>query len=642
MSLKIDIYLKINYLYVLLLLILLLVLIISIQGYVVTFDAGMNFQVSENMVNNGLYATYYDKITLFDHNIQTGAPVILPTVLLNLIAGINQWNMLLVTTMYAFGFMCLVAYFIYKNTNLLIAIIGIISILLIPEVYVNFSIGYGEIAMGFWMFLGLLLLFKARASDKIYWWIFAGLTMGLGYLTKTVFLICIPAYSLLFLLDIFIYKKKKLYNYILLSLVFILTIFLFEIYKFANLGYQQYIAWWNFELASILGQAGLNQKFVSLHGSEKIMYHLSLYSEYFHMPILIVILFYLAPLIYFIFKFIKKHHAYIEIYLLYFISTTYFIWWLAILSTEKAWARRVILGHISIWIVIIIILGSIILTMLKNNQSKKYGVIITIILSILWGSVFYSYWPLLKTNRQVEYMKGQDAIVFSQIIKELPIEATIYGSGWWQCPVLSILSNRQFFDINNVVFLPKDSYLVMDFYSTVFAPYILDDLKSKYNLTVLESYNNQSIFIVTYKLDTTHEQFNLKQMLEDGVNISSIIIGAYSIENPGYFWAQDKIVIPLKNKHQSFVLHGYVPDYVETQVSGLNMYVYINDQLVESFFQKSDTNFEININEDKLKMFVSDDSFVVRIETDYNYKPFDYAINEDKRNLSYIINYIGQ
>ena len=199
-----------------------LIIFIIMESCVLDFDAGMNFMVTKYLAINGDYATYYDEYVLFDHAIQTGGIVIALTTLLNLFAGINTVHMQIVTTL----FLCLLIGTLYQyiknQANSYFSLVVIVVIATSPWVIRTAVTGYGEIPMGFLM-IAAVLLFKKVLDNKNFSGFFCiGLILGIGYLTKTVFLIILPSFIFWVTID-YLINKRRLVKYYLALIIGVFT-----------------------------------------------------------------------------------------------------------------------------------------------------------------------------------------------------------------------------------------------------------------------------------------------------------------------------------------------------------------------------------------------------------------------------------
>ena len=250
---KIKNYMKNNWISLVILAVLFVGLyVVMLNNCLLDFDAGMNFQVSKSLADNGRYATNYMDVDynasdslLFDHKIQTGSPIIFPTALLNVIFGVKPMHMQIVLCAVYCVFLFLIYYVVSKRLG---RIAGILTTLFfVPYTYFNPFYGYGEVAMGTVMLLTFLVFLYARQNGKFRYYFVTGLLFGIGYLTKTVFMICAPTYFLFLVYDLVksSNRKHEFKKYLTLVGGFLVPVAIFELYKLISLGgIMQYFTWW--------------------------------------------------------------------------------------------------------------------------------------------------------------------------------------------------------------------------------------------------------------------------------------------------------------------------------------------------------------------------------------------------------------
>lgn len=473
---------------------LLLVLpVLLLDNFEITFDAAMNFDVSKNLVKYGEYATFYQKYQLFDHNIQTGGPVIFPTALLNYLFGTRSENMLFINAIYCGGLLILIYFFFCKRTHWLFSLAVVLIVSIIPNTFDTALSGFGEIPMAFWM-TAMILLFEKEEGGNGKSFV-TGLIFGLGYLTKTVFLICSPALFLIMLYDI-LYRKTNIKKYLLLALGAVFVICFFELYKLLSLGANEYVQWWEEELSAILGQAGVNDKFVATTDTtdliSRIKRQINLYCEYFNCDALLLIIIYICPVIYLGNQIKNSRVINISELFFFFVSITYFFWWIFMIPEQKSWARRVEVGHIySILgfaftafdflgkyrkkivnlfprVAIIGISGLVLIFAIVNNLKIEKGII--------------------EENQEI---KTTTQKMTDNILKMNTEEITWFGIGWWQNPVFAAKADVIFYDLSQWEEIPTNSYFVKDYFMDDIS---FDELQRSYDLVSVFEVGTQGIY----------------------------------------------------------------------------------------------------------------------------------------------------
>ena len=349
---------------------------------VFSFDGGMNAQVAQNLAGKFAYATNYDSV-LFDQSIQTGLPVILPVAILFMIFGESFAAGLIVNAIYLILLAFAIKYYL-KNCLKLNKFLILLAVILLYGTHDLFKFGfglYGEVPMAFYLVLMLIYFHKYEDVSNLKFLFMAGLFLGLGFLTKTVILICIPAILFAAIFDFMIKQRftqgiwsgmKRLFKeYGMFVAGFLGPVLIFEIYKLVSLGVGGYLSWWKGQGVGILLQAGVKKGFSDTNGIyNKFTTHLGLLSSFTCISevvitflLLVVLLAFLAILIYGIFLFWRKRVPgdyektlfLKDLLILITVSLSYFGWWLLITPTEKAWYRRIFAGCILLEICLVLI-----------------------------------------------------------------------------------------------------------------------------------------------------------------------------------------------------------------------------------------------------------------------------------------------
>lgn len=439
-----------------------------------SFDSAMNFQISESLVETGLYASRYTELAypeaLFYLPVQTGAPVILPTAVLNFLFGAKPIHMQIVTTMYLVGVLILSFLVIKKYSNPYWACFAMFSILFITDVLWLTWGSLGEISMGFWMLLSFVLYQKGRELKKPIYFFFVGIALGLGYLTKTAFLICIPSFFVFIAYDLIKSKLKEILNYIKILGGTLLPIAVFEVYKFILLGKDRYLARWKEEVGSVIFQTGVSSveptntvNFFQKCYSRLIMVKQAFLMENYYA----VIIFGLIPTIYFIYYyFVKKERKSLALQC-YIMTVGYVMWWCMLIPESKLWLRRIQVGIVLGMIVALIAVGEFIVNLIKKHQPKwkliSYSIVMILIVAIMIQNVLnnVSFYKM-RMNGGISQKKSSDTVI--SYINEMPDDAILMGVSWWQAPVIAAESGRV---IENLEYHAGDTdefYFIEDYY----------------------------------------------------------------------------------------------------------------------------------------------------------------------------------
>ena len=491
---KIKNYMKNNWISLVILAVLFVGLyVVMLNNCLLDFDAGMNFQVSKSLADNGRYATNYMDVDynasdslLFDHKIQTGSPIIFPTALLTVIFGVKPMHMQIVLCAVYCVFLFLIYYVVSKRLG---RIAGILTTLFfVPYTYFNPFYGYGEVAMGTVMLLTFLVFLYARQNGKFRYYFVTGLLFGIGYLTKTVFMICAPTYFLFLVYDLVksSNRKHEFKKYLTLVGGFLVPVAIFELYKLISLGgIMQYFSWWYQELACILTESGTADEVGGITGLlSRIVTNIVWYGDMFNMLSLFLIVLMVFPAVYFIYCW-KKGKKIDELNIcLYFVFMTYMAWWLLIVSGDRLSERRIMIANVFGITNSLLLFGKIVKENFKKSRAL-YG-ILTVAAAVIMGFIFVpkcisEYGGIVKSHERKRLI--DEAVEF---IRSQPENSSYYGSGWWQNPTIAVEANVTMHNIDCEELKP-DSYFVEDVYMKVNSD-TLNDMRSRYYVeTVFEN-----------------------------------------------------------------------------------------------------------------------------------------------------------
>lgn len=413
----------------------------------ICFDGGMNFTVSRSLNTVGKYATDYQSSELFAARVQTGAPVIFPTSILNYFFGITSNNMQIVTTIYGCLLTIIFYYLLSKKTNYAIASIMTIFLLSMTN-YTSVSYtGIGETSMGFFMFLVCAFISYGEEYDRKKYFAVAGVCFGLGYLTKTIFLIIAPAIGLLFLVRL-ISKKGKLSNYLIFVLFAIIPIVAFEIYKMIQLGFQDYMEWWKFMVRDILGQAGVTEQHTASqkHNMAEFVSHIRAFCDLFKVHPVVLFISCVFPAFIVWLQYRKEKKVDILIVLLYGTALTYMFWWIVMSPSTKLWSRRVLMGYVCLLFVFSWAIWKFV--NLFCTKRNTINIILLSLLVIIMVPMYNNYRESIYFNKA--YKKLYNAYVGgAEYLNGLPQESVFYGLDWWENPTVSGIGNIKMKDLTD-------------------------------------------------------------------------------------------------------------------------------------------------------------------------------------------------
>ena len=525
----------------------------------ISFDASMNDQVSNNIAKYGKYASSYIDVgynatesTLFDHKIQTGSPVILPTALLDKIFGVSSSHMQIVLLCYWFLLVVLV-YICVSKVSIILGIV--VPLLMMPYMIDNVFFGYGEVAMFSIMFSFVLMFTKAHNEDNNRIWILAGIIAGLGYLMKTVFLICIPSVAAIFLFDLVTNKKNYksiIQKYALMFLGGVAIISLFEIYKCVSLGgIHNYIDWWMQEVRCILTESSAQDAHetnivgIVSHAFENIKW----YAKNFGIPQVVVIISFLLPIIYIIICI--KHSVKFEysILILSIIFYTYMAWWLIVVTTQRLSERRILSAFFISIVYIVLLFGKFVRHIFIKYNNRWYLTITYIIFAFVGISIVY---PRLSTeiSKMNSFKNQKDAIdEAANYIKRIDDgSVSFYGIGGWQNPTIAgeaqvIMHNLDCEDVSDNAVFVEDIYMrsITSTIEDIKLKFYCEELFSNSECTMWKIYKNRDD-----KIAENGNYLMVNAFLPYWGSIKVTYNGEY-VETTKYTCMYDHVAIPAPN-----------------------------------------------------------------------------------------------
>lgn len=440
-----------------------------------SFDGGMNLNVAVSFIRGNGYGFFYD--IFYPFPAQTDGPFILPAALVLWLGGITPFTTQLVNLLYFAAFAAAV-YILLRRLHLArwMALAGVVICLRTPGMRAFAINGFGEIPCLTLFLVGLILLsYEWQGNQTNHWKILlGGLALGLCAITKTIGLIMVvPA---LFAFVLLVLAREGGWSRIIYGVSGVMAPVLgWEIFRYINLGNgYHYLTWWRLQLGEVLWHAGGRSIAGHIHPVVKAKSHLEILASQTGLPItfviaLLVIVF--ALLLLLGLRLWRRRNTG-NLFILLTLSLTagaYFIWWIFLTPTNMAWLRRIlngllILQMLSVFVVFALI-REIAASMAKPSLLKRAIMIPVICLIVasqfmmVWHGGIFSNDPQ-PSNFDFEQMTA------SKILRELPADAKLFGSGWWKAPVLALFSGRQMMNFEHwspkeINVLPR-KYLVLD------------------------------------------------------------------------------------------------------------------------------------------------------------------------------------
>ena len=622
--------------------VLLLIIIKSIAIALTTsfsYDGGNLVQVAQNLERNFSFASNYQtnyQSVVFDPKITTGLPFLLPIAIVFRLFGQSFSSGLMVNAFYLVMVAIAILYYLKKciQVNNSLIFLAILMFFITPKLF-EFGFGLlGEIPMFFYMMMFFIFLHKYEVNSSSRYLFWAGLFWGLGYLTKTIILICVPAVIFTILFDFLLKKRLSIRNwantklfikgYLLLPAGFIIPVIAFELFKLISLKPANYIQWWKSMLVNVTQFAGVRTGFSDTPNIiEKFVIHFNNLSSYTGLGKTILAFLLITLLVSFLFILSIGIHSNLPMQgkretvnsitsnsglVLVMVTLSYYGWWLIITPTQIAWERYIFVAYILLEIslvFIIFLLGKYAAGIVTRTNRIPHTFmnifIIGLFVFLFAGSISRliqakNYqWSFKNTSEKIAIIKA------GEYIHNLPENAEIFGYYWWHAPVVGFTSGRIFKDLLTDTKMRIPGILNEKYFIEDTAAYYLDSGEYRY---ILNQYDYSLVYtdpdwkISIYKLNkrniSAYEVFRTAE--RNKVNYSMIDFS--NIDNDNYYirnvytntisdmgmWVQDVSGYLLKDDGGTRLkIDAWFPDLSKMDQSPVILDIYVNQAILSRY-----------------------------------------------------------
>ena len=513
------------------------------------FDGAIFAQIAQNLAKNFEYATNYQG-KLFDPIITTGIPVTLPVAICFLFFGESFTAGLIVNAIYLILVAFAIIYYLKKclRLNNFLILLAIILLYGTPGLF-TYGFGlFGEIPMFLYFMLAVISLHKYDDTSRSKFLFWAGLFLGLSFLTKTVILICVPALIFAAVFNFIVNKKLTLriqigvkrffQEYMLMPAGFLVPVFVFELYKLFSLGIAVYLQSWKDQWITILERAGVKQGVLDTHGFlakftdrlDKLSSFMGISKIIIVFLLVVLLISFFAVLSYGVYHFWKKQNPgksekilfSNDVLVLITVTLSYFGWWLVIVPAQTVWYRYIFIGYILLEICLVLIISLLVEYSRKlAPKTRKVPYILYRIFTVGYISLLLvgsGYNFILTKNYLISFKDTLDktaVLEAGQYIRNLPENAKIFGYGWWQAPVVAFASGKTFDNLlRNSEMLNagpvNEKYFVVDYFGYYLDSGVYQNILGQYDNQLVFSQDQGKIFI--YKLNSrplfAYEEFS--------------------------------------------------------------------------------------------------------------------------------------
>lgn len=431
-----------------------------------SFDGAMNLEVAHSISEGDGFRRTYGARDAFPHEIQTGAPYILPAALVFNIFGVGIVQAQIVNIAYYFLLLTCVYLLVRRLGGRAWGLVAACTVCSIPGMLEFGFNGYGEIPSLAIALLATVVSFS-RPSLSLIRAVIVGALMALAVLTKTVMLIGAGALGLSLIAQCIgsdrVQRAKRLKSIYAIVAGGLITLVIMEIWRAHALGgLGPWRHWWGTEAGSIFKQAGV----VTSHSNaspglfSKFLIHLRNLGEDLGLPVWATAFWLMLLCICGCANFLSFRHksGKWQIFAVLMCSLVYMAWWLLITPTAKAWHRRVIDG---------VICGDIGMLMLAAMWASTFsegsispGPIRENLrcwltgLAALCVMAVPAAWVIRMLGEGHRVSNPSNAEISLQEVvrqvRQLPEDAYIFGLGWYSAPRVGLLSERAILDFNDV------------------------------------------------------------------------------------------------------------------------------------------------------------------------------------------------
>lgn len=431
-----------------------------------SFDGAMNLQVAWSIAEGDGYARSYADRAPFPREIQTNGPYVLAAALGYRLFGMGIAQSQLANVL--FLLVLAAAAFVLARKVRGRAADGFAAALLLlatPGLLAYGFRGFGEIP-GLALVVGGLALYPwadPRPRTRI---AAAAIVLGAAVVTKTVMLVCVAPIGLVMVLHAATRAGPlagRTADLALLAAGFLAPIVAWEAFRLASLGGSEaYRAWWLLEYRSISQEAGIAETpGLAQSMPAKVGQHVAMLAGFLHLPVALAVAWLLLP--FGIAAAVPPGARHARWILLATLAATaaYFIWWLGLTPTAKAWHRRIFNGMVLVniaWILAAAAMASGTASRLRRQAAAA-----TMGLALCFAAAFLVQARVHGAFEAVDSSPIHRAV---DVLEALPPGAPVYAAGWSSAPQISLLAGRPLLDINDI---PADqlarstpAYLVVD------------------------------------------------------------------------------------------------------------------------------------------------------------------------------------
>jgi hypothetical protein len=539
----------------------------------VSFDGAMNLNTAASFAGGTGYGFFYNEF--FPFPAQTDGPFILPAALLIRLFGVTPLVTQAVNVVYIVLLIALLIALLKRlGLPLWAALVGTLLTVSVPGFAEYGMNGYGEIPSLAWYVAGLLAIgaaFDTGTSRSNAF--FGGACLSLAYLTKVVALaLVVPVAAVAAIAAI--RKQLSRQAAVQLCLGFLVPILLWETFRLFSIGsVDGFVQWWRLQLGQVFHQSGashgLNALVAKAHEHYSILCAITGLNGFW------LLLFLVLPSFLFLLERngLTGRQQFVLGCLL-IGGGLYFAWWLLLTPTPMAWLRRILNGILIHQLLIFVLAFRVLASALRRvdlTLPTKGGAMALPAIAVFPVLLLASNGQIVTRPHQTP---GDSASFFelARLVRALPADAVIFGTGWWQSPGLALYSGRKFHnfqrwtsdEINNI---QGKKYFVFDQYAFGIAKHDVAD--------ALELTDSREVFKSdvggVYSIERARDYAPLEVGASDLAKLRSAMDfaeadyefkrGFYEIEEKRHAWMRTAgMVVLVRNAERRLIVSLVVPD----------------------------------------------------------------------------------
>lgn len=420
----------------------------------VSFDGAMNLEVARSLAEGNGYQRLYADHSGFSHEIQTRAPYILPAAAVFRLFGVGIWQAQFVNLVYLCA-LALIAFFLLRRwASWRWGVLAVAALLCTPGIEDIGLNGYGEAPALAWWLGALLVLYplQRQALSNIWRCGVAGALVGIAVVTKTVLLIGLVAVLPVFAVECMRRGsdwRRSIGTIAALLAGVLLPIALHEVWRVLAMGgASQWSGWLGDELHAVHMQAGTQNGYADtpmLYA--KFATHLGVLAKSVGVPPWLLVPWLIAP---FALLFcVRRRVANPVVVTLALFTFVYFLWWLGMTPTQKAWYRRIFDGMIGLELLLVLV-GAL-MWRARNEQratAARFASAVTVVVLLALQTALA--WASFAADRPSSVSPHAALDEDLAALQKIPADARLYGLGWYSNPVAALYSGRRSDDLSDV------------------------------------------------------------------------------------------------------------------------------------------------------------------------------------------------